>query len=151
MLCLKPTMLKLGKVVINRFLPSSRQELARFATVQGLECIAPLVKTVEETPQPVTADVTGEIPCWINGSFLRNGPGKFEFGNQKQKCIFLLFLRYNHWFDGMALLHQFKIENGTVKYKSKFLQSDSFKINSEHDRIVVSEFGTLAMLILCEM
>ncbi|XP_058866075.1 carotenoid-cleaving dioxygenase, mitochondrial-like isoform X1 [Acipenser ruthenus] len=140
MLCLNPTMLKLVKVVINSSLPSSRQELAHLASVQGLECIAPLVKTVEETPEPVTADITGEIPSWINGSLLRNGPGKFEFGNQ----------RYNHWFDGMALLHQFKVENGTVKYKSKFLQSDSFKINSEHDRIVVSEFGTLAMPDPCK-
>lgn len=57
---------------------------------------------------------------------------------------------YNHWFDGMAMLHQFKIEEGRVTYKSRFLQSDAFKKNSERDRIMVSEFGTLAMPDPCK-
>lgn len=50
-------------------------------TMKGLETIAPLVRSVEETPEPISTDVHGTIPSWINGSFLRNGPGKFEFGN----------------------------------------------------------------------
>ncbi|XP_069597554.1 carotenoid-cleaving dioxygenase, mitochondrial isoform X2 [Ranitomeya imitator] len=52
--------------------------------------------------------------------------------------------RYNHWFDGMALMHNFKIENGSVTYMSKFLQSDSYTKNKSANRIVLSEFGTLA-------
>ncbi|XP_028429516.1 beta,beta-carotene 9',10'-oxygenase [Perca flavescens] len=43
----------------------------------------------------------------------------------------------------MALLHQFKISNGQVTYKSRFLSSDSYKANKEHNRIAVSEFGTV--------
>lgn len=46
-----------------------------------LQTIAPLVSSVEETPEPITTEVQGNIPAWINGNFLRNGPGKFEFGN----------------------------------------------------------------------
>lgn len=46
-----------------------------------LQTIAPLVRSVEETPEPITTEVQGNIPTWINGNFLRNGPGKFEFGN----------------------------------------------------------------------
>lgn len=46
-----------------------------------LQTIAPLVRSVEETPEPITTEVQGTIPAWINGNFLRNGPGKFEFGN----------------------------------------------------------------------
>uniref|UniRef100_A0A667Z2E6 Carotenoid-cleaving dioxygenase, mitochondrial n=1 Tax=Myripristis murdjan TaxID=586833 RepID=A0A667Z2E6_9TELE len=80
----------------------------------GLENISPLVKSVEETLEPISTEVQGTIPTWINGNLLRNGPGKFEFGNT----------HYNHWFDGMAMLHQFKIEEGRVTYKSRFLQSD---------------------------
>ncbi|KAF5921165.1 hypothetical protein HPG69_018565, partial [Diceros bicornis minor] len=57
---------------------------------------------------------------------------------------------YNHWFDGMALLHQFRMEKGTVTYRSKFLQSDTYKANSVNDRIVVSEFGTLALPDPCK-
>ncbi|XP_030648615.1 beta,beta-carotene 9',10'-oxygenase [Chanos chanos] len=106
----------------------------------GLQNIAPLVRTVEETPEPISTTVKGTIPTWIRGSLLRNGPGKFEFGNT----------HYNHWFDGMAMLHRFQIEDGKVTYKSKFLRSDSYTQNAERNRIMVSEFGTLAMPDPCK-
>lgn len=107
---------------------------------QSLQCIAPLLTTVEETLSAVSARVRGHIPEWLNGYLLRVGPGKFEFGKDS----------YNHWFDGMALLHQFRMERGTVTYKSKFLQSDTYKANSAGDRIVISEFGTLALPDPCK-
>lgn len=49
--------------------------------LKGLETIAPLVRSVEATPELIATTVQGTIPSWINGNFLRNGPGKFEFGN----------------------------------------------------------------------
>lgn len=58
--------------------------------------------------------------------------------------------RFNHWFDGMALLHQFKIAKGQVTYKSRFLASDSFQSNQENNRIAVSEFGTITMPDPCK-
>ncbi|NXC02619.1 BCDO2 oxygenase, partial [Orthonyx spaldingii] len=103
-------------------------------------CISPLVQSMEETPEPIPARIKGHIPKWINGNLLRNGPGKFEFGNDK----------FNHWFDGMALLHQFQLAHGTVTYRSRFLQSSSYLRNSQHNRIVASEFGTLAMPDPCK-
>ncbi|XP_030009829.1 beta,beta-carotene 9',10'-oxygenase-like isoform X1 [Sphaeramia orbicularis] len=106
----------------------------------GLENITPLVQSVEETPEPISTEVQGTIPSWLNGNLLRNGPGKFEFGNT----------HYNHWFDGMALLHKFNIQGGQVTYMSRFLQSDAYKKNSDRDRIVMSEFGTLAMPDPCK-
>lgn len=59
-------------------------------------------------------------------------------------------IRFNHWFDGMALLHQFKISKGQVTYKSRFLSSDSYQTNKECNRIAVSEFGTLTMPDPCK-
>ncbi|XP_040007461.1 beta,beta-carotene 9',10'-oxygenase-like isoform X1 [Xiphias gladius] len=108
--------------------------------LKGMETIAPLVRSVEESPEPISTEVQGAIPSWINGNLLRNGPGKFEFGNT----------HYNHWFDGMAMLHQFKIDKGQVTYMSRFLHSDAYKKNSERDRIMISEFGTLAMPDPCK-
>ncbi|XP_040037204.2 carotenoid-cleaving dioxygenase, mitochondrial [Gasterosteus aculeatus] len=110
------------------------------SALKGLETIEPLVRSVEETPEPISAEVQGTIPSWISGKLLRNGPGKFEFGNT----------HYNHWFDGMAMLHQFKIHEGQVTYMSRFLDSDAYKNNREKDRIVMSEFGTLAMPDPCK-
>lgn len=62
----------------------------------------------------------------------------------------MLHSSFNHWFDGMAMLHQFRIEQGKVTYMSRFLRSDSYKANSERNRIMVSEFGTLAMPDPCK-
>jgi beta,beta-carotene 9',10'-dioxygenase len=42
------------------------------------------------------------------------------------------------------------MEKGTVTYKSKFLQSDTYKDNSAANRIVISEFGTLALPDPCK-
>uniref|UniRef100_A0A8B9HGK5 Carotenoid-cleaving dioxygenase, mitochondrial n=1 Tax=Astyanax mexicanus TaxID=7994 RepID=A0A8B9HGK5_ASTMX len=106
----------------------------------GLQCIAPLVRTAEETPEPIPTTVKGTIPSWIRGSLLRNGPGKFEFGNQ----------HFNHWFDGMALMHRFEIMDGQVTYRSRFLRSDSYNLNSEKNRIMVSEFGTMSFPDPCK-
>nr|XP_045001378.1 beta,beta-carotene 9',10'-oxygenase isoform X5 [Jaculus jaculus] len=50
----------------------------------------------------------------------------------------------------MALLHQFRVEKGVVTYMSKFLQSDTYKANSVGNRIVISEFGTLALPDPCK-
>ncbi|KAJ8276086.1 hypothetical protein COCON_G00078380 [Conger conger] len=99
-----------------------------------------LVRTGVETPDPIKTTVHGNIPAWISGSLLRNGPGKFEFGNDS----------YKHWFDGMALVHKFKIEGGQVTYESHYIRSDSYKANSENNRIMVSEFGTLAIPDPCK-
>ncbi|KAK0131977.1 Beta,beta-carotene 9',10'-oxygenase [Merluccius polli] len=112
----------------------------RCPVAKGLVSIAPLVSSVEETPDPISTSIKGTIPSWIHGSFLRNGPGKFEFGKDK----------YTHWFDGMAMMHRFHVKDGGVTYNSSFLRSDSYTQNSEKDRIVVSEFGTLAMPDPCK-
>ncbi|XP_036921488.1 beta,beta-carotene 9',10'-oxygenase isoform X2 [Sturnira hondurensis] len=121
--------------VLKKYTENSHQTKEIFSKQESLPYIAPLLTTVEETPQVISAQVRGHFPKWLNGSLLRIGPGKFEFGKDK----------YSHWFDGMALLHQFRMEKGTVTYKSKFLQSDTYKANSVHNRIVISEFGTLAL------
>ncbi|XP_006641394.2 beta,beta-carotene 15,15'-dioxygenase isoform X1 [Lepisosteus oculatus] len=88
----------------------------------------------KETPEPVKATITGTLPAWLQGTLLRNGPGMFSVGETS----------YNHWFDGMSLIHSFTFKDGEVYYRSKFLRSDTYKKNIKADRIVVSEFGTMA-------
>lgn len=125
--------------VLKNFITRDQKKLL-YTDKKGLECISPLFQSVEETPEPIPTKITGDVPKWINGSLLRNGPGKFEFGNDK----------YNHWFDGMALMHQFRIEDGAVTYMSKFLLSDSYMTNQAYNRIVLSEFGTVALPDPCK-
>ncbi|CAH1775300.1 unnamed protein product [Owenia fusiformis] len=95
--------------------------------------IGDLFKTADEQPQQIEALISGTIPTWIKGGLLRNGPGKFEVGKDK----------YNHWFDGLSLIHRFDFDNGVVKYHSRFLESDSRAEAIKKNRIVVTEFGTV--------
>ncbi|XP_018410905.1 PREDICTED: beta,beta-carotene 15,15'-dioxygenase [Nanorana parkeri] len=91
-------------------------------------------KNRQECPEPIKAEVKGHIPNWLQGTLIRNGPGLHSVGE----------MSYNHWFDGLSLLHSFTFKNGEVYYRSKFLRSDTYNSNMEAKRIVVSEFGTMA-------
>ncbi|XP_076879794.1 beta,beta-carotene 15,15'-dioxygenase [Brachyhypopomus gauderio] len=99
---------------------------------QNMEAI--FCRNGKETAEPVKAQLSGTIPPWLQGTLLRNGPGLFFIGESS----------YNHWFDGMALIHSFTFKDGEVHYQSKFLRSDTYKKNTTANRIVVTEFGTLA-------
>ncbi|XP_074646503.1 carotenoid-cleaving dioxygenase, mitochondrial-like [Tubulanus polymorphus] len=48
------------------------------------------------------------------------------------------------------MIHHFKIKNGVVTYRNRFVQSDAYKKNMAANRIVVSEFGTLAFPDPCK-
>ncbi|KAL3179051.1 hypothetical protein MRX96_038298 [Rhipicephalus microplus] len=89
---------------------------------------------IPEVSDAISGVVHGELPQWLRGTLLRNGPGLSVVGPD----------RYNHVFDGLALVRQFSIENGQVFYKNRFLRSKAYIHNHRANRIVVSEFGTLA-------
>uniref|UniRef100_A0AAQ5YSI2 Beta-carotene oxygenase 1 n=1 Tax=Amphiprion ocellaris TaxID=80972 RepID=A0AAQ5YSI2_AMPOC len=95
---------------------------------------ADFCKNAQERPEPVKAEVKGNIPSWLQGTLLRNGPGIFSVGETS----------YEHWFDGMSLMNSFTFKNGEMTHRSRFLRSDTYKANMEAERIVVSEMGTMA-------
>ncbi|KAB0370534.1 hypothetical protein FD755_016943 [Muntiacus reevesi] len=69
--------------VLKKYMENTHQKTVIFAQGKTLPCIAPLLTTVEETPQVISAQVQGHLPEWLNGYLLRTGPGKFEFGKDK--------------------------------------------------------------------
>ena len=94
----------------------------------------------KELLNPLEGKVTkGIIPSWIDGRLLQNGPGKYKFGDTK----------FNHVFDGSALLHRFNIVKGKVSYQCRFLNSQSYEKNQAANKIVVSEIGTVAVSNPC--
>ena len=76
--------------------------------------------------------VQGKIPEWLQGTFIRNGPGTFEVGQE----------RYRHWFDGLAMLHKFSFKNGNISYQNKFLETKAYTEAKETGRISYSEYAT---------
>ncbi|XP_067003223.2 beta,beta-carotene 15,15'-dioxygenase [Anabrus simplex] len=94
-----------------------------------------LFRTTEEQITAIDAVVTnGQIPAWLQGSFIRLGPGIFDFDD------FVM----NHWFDGYAVVYKFDISNGKVKFCKRFLQSDAYKKAMATGRPVFTEYGTKA-------
>jgi beta,beta-carotene 9',10'-dioxygenase len=86
----------------------------------------------EETPEPVSLAVQGQLPPWLEGALLRTGPSKFEVGGRS----------YNHWFDGLAMLHRFAFSQGGVSYANRFLKSKAFCAAEASGKISYAEFAT---------
>jgi beta,beta-carotene 9',10'-dioxygenase len=76
--------------------------------------------------------VEGKLPSWLGGTLLRNGPAKFEVGSQP----------FNHWFDGLAMLHAFRFAGGKVGYANRFLRSSAYEAWKQDGKIKYSEFAT---------
>ncbi|KAG2172815.1 hypothetical protein INT43_000165 [Umbelopsis isabellina] len=71
-------------------------------------------QTQPEVLDPVQCTVHGDIPAWVSGVLYRAGPGTFDIDLPDGR-------RYEiqHWFDGLAQIHRFEIENGKVSYMSR--------------------------------
>lgn len=74
----------------------------------------------------------GAVPAWLQGHLIRTGPARFEVGRQ----------RYNHWFDGMAMLHRFSFDGGRVSYANRYLRGNAFQEAMERNAISRGEFAT---------
>lgn len=74
----------------------------------------------------------GELPSWLTGSLVRVTPARWDAGDTTLR----------HWFDGLAMLHGFAIEDGRVSYANKWLRSKQFEAVESTGKIAYSEFAT---------
>jgi beta,beta-carotene 9',10'-dioxygenase len=74
----------------------------------------------------------GQLPGWLSGTLLRNGPGTFRAGTQQVR----------HWFDGMAMLHRFSFGDGQVGYANRFLATRAYTESRSTGRLEYAEFAT---------
>ncbi len=69
--------------------------------------------------EEVTAEPTviGDLPDWLSGTLLRNGPGRFAVGDGT----------VDHWFDGLAMLTRYGLDGpaNRITYRNRFLRSDA--------------------------
>ena len=61
-------------------------------------------------------NIEGEIPSWLSGTLIRNGPINVRVNGQKNA----------HLFDGLSMLHAFSFQEGSVVYTNKFLRSKAY-------------------------
>lgn len=73
----------------------------------------------------------GEVPAWLEGTLVRNGPALFETEGQA----------FNHWFDGLAMLHAFSFTGGRVSYRNRFVETPALE-GARGGEITRSQFAT---------
>ena len=75
--------------------------------------------------------VVGDLPAWLRGSLIRNGPGLVQADKPMR-----------HWFDGLAMLHKFSFAGGRVDYRSRFLDCEAYRAVRETGKITYADFAT---------
>lgn len=126
---------------VHHVLTRHRDRLRQRANVTPRTASAPSARevpyrlgftTLDREVSDVRAAVTGTLPEWLTGSLLRTAPARFEVGQRS----------YTHWFDGLAMLHGFVFEQGTVRYSNRFIRSRTWCETQATGRIARSEFMT---------
>ncbi|KAK6782487.1 hypothetical protein RDI58_020283 [Solanum bulbocastanum] len=75
--------------------------------------------------------VEGELPLWLNGTYLRNGPGQWHIGDYN----------FRHLFDGYATLVRLHFENGRLIMGHRQIESDAYKAAKSSNKICYREFS----------
>jgi len=58
------------------------------------------------------------VPSWLSGIYVRNGPAQLTFGSPKRHL--------SSWLDGFAKLHSFKFDGKNVYFSGKMLESTTY-------------------------
>ncbi|KAL6865216.1 hypothetical protein ACP4OV_016367 [Aristida adscensionis] len=77
--------------------------------------------------------VEGHIPDWLNGTYLRNGPGLWELGDHA----------FDHIFDGYATLVRVTFRRGRATGAHRQIESDAYRAARAHGRPLLREFSQL--------
>lgn len=80
------------------------------------ENYAPVMQEYVDVPVQV---VEGDLPVHLAGMLCRNGPNPIYLSK-----------RY-HWFDGQAMLHNLRFENGKAYYTNQFVPSARYEVEKE--------------------
>ncbi|KAK3006325.1 hypothetical protein RJ639_015934, partial [Escallonia herrerae] len=75
--------------------------------------------------------VEGEIPQWLNGTYLRNGPGLWHLGDYN----------FRHLFDGYATLVRIHFENGRLVMGHRQIESEAYKAAKKSNKLCYREFS----------
>nr|ABF70124.1 dioxygenase-related protein [Musa balbisiana] len=75
--------------------------------------------------------VEGDVPRWLNGTYLRNGPGLWHIDDYN----------FRHLFDGYATLVRVYFEQGRVMASHRQVESEAYKAAMKNRRLCYREFS----------
>jgi carotenoid cleavage dioxygenase-like enzyme len=90
-------------------------------------------RSLESEVRDHSLPVEGDLPDWLDGALVRNGPAKFEVGGE----------RVGHWFDGLAMCHRFAFDGHSdeISYTNRFLRSETYRKATE-EGVLDGQFAT---------
>lgn len=88
-------------------------------------------ETQHEEVAGVALPVEGDLPAWLRGRYVANGPGQFEVGDRT----------LGHWFDPLAMVRGFAIDDG-VTYTNRFVRSRDYEYARDRGRVRTQFPGT---------
>jgi carotenoid cleavage dioxygenase-like enzyme len=90
--------------------------------------------SLEETLAPV--ELSGSVPDWLTGTFLRNGPGRFDGPNGPKR-------NFTFAWDGYSKVQKYTFKDGKVSYQTRFLGNKWYNKSREINDIAPTLlFGT---------
>lgn len=75
--------------------------------------------------------VQGQIPLWLKGTYLRNGPGMWHIGDYN----------FRHLFDGYATLVKLHFDNGRLIAGHRQIESEAYQAAKKNQKICYREFS----------
>lgn len=76
--------------------------------------------------------LSGEVPAELDGVLFRNGPGRLSVFDKA----------YDHLFDGDGFVQRFEFRGGTVRYRSRYVETPEFQREEQARRMLYRAFGT---------
>jgi all-trans-8'-apo-beta-carotenal 15,15'-oxygenase len=87
--------------------------------------------TLADEHDYVVDEIDGRLPEGLVGTLYRNGPGKNEVGGKP----------YAHLFDGDAMLSQFTLDGGAVRYRNKYVRTTHYLKERAADKPLMRGYG----------
>jgi carotenoid cleavage dioxygenase len=81
--------------------------------------------SLEERAYKIT-EIQGEVPREIHGTLYRNGPSQKILPGSGYESL--------HLFDGDALVHGFRFDDGEISYRGRFVENESYLVEQEEGR-----------------
>ncbi|XP_038885421.1 carotenoid cleavage dioxygenase 8 homolog B, chloroplastic [Benincasa hispida] len=75
--------------------------------------------------------VRGQLPRWLSGTYLRNGPGLWNIGDYN----------FRHLFDGYATIVKLHFDDGRLIAGHRQIESDAYKAAMKNQKICYREFS----------
>ncbi|KZV24912.1 hypothetical protein F511_21610 [Dorcoceras hygrometricum] len=75
--------------------------------------------------------VQGQIPLWLSGTYLRNGPGQWHIGDYN----------FRHLFDGYATIVRLHFENGSLIMGHRQVESEAYRAAKKNNKLCYREFS----------